>query len=80
MAGAGTGSGSRSPHGMSAYERISVVGKGSFGTVSKVRRRSDNRVRCERTESGYGRPVTTVSFSLRSPDLGLEGTELRPHA
>ena len=43
--GAGSGgSGGKSPHGMAAYEQIAVIGKGSFGTVSKVRRRSDNRV------------------------------------
>jgi hypothetical protein len=30
--------------GIEAYEVIDVIGKGTFGTVSKIRRKEDNKV------------------------------------
>lgn len=32
------------PSTLDSYEVLSTLGKGSFGTVSKVRRKADNRV------------------------------------
>ena len=75
--GAGSGgSGGKSPHGMAAYEQIAVIGKGSFGTVSKVRRRSDNRVSA--TGPAVTRGLTRVTRAMCPYTPAAARPPLRP--
>jgi hypothetical protein len=44
-AGAGGSGGDNKNAPLEMYDIVQVIGKGSFGTVSKIRRRQDGRVR-----------------------------------
>lgn len=39
---------------MELYEKLSDIGKGSFGTVSKIKRKSDGKILCWK-EMNYGK-------------------------
>jgi len=45
--------------GLDAYEVLQVIGKGSFGVVSKIKRKSDGKVRRARRARGAARAHTT---------------------
>jgi hypothetical protein len=44
-AGAAAGGNEVKANPLEMYELVQVIGKGSFGTVSKIRRKTDGRVR-----------------------------------
>lgn len=71
---------------MENYEVIDTIGKGSFGTVCRIRRKSDGKVRAVPRDSG-SRPRSACRSAAHDPAWGpappaaarLEGTFLWPH-
>ena len=66
---------------MDKYKVLKVIGKGTFGTVSKIQRISDGKVGVTRAVVGaaVGFAPCSLPSNFGCADPGVEGTGLWPH-